>query len=491
MLRRLRQEDGMTLILAVGILAILTIVSTTMITYTSSSARNAGYQRSEDITIDLAEAGLARALSKLSAAPNALAPTLLAGDTYTLDGGTVTVSGVLAAEMWNITSKSFVPNPAGGAELSKTLTMQVQIGIDPTANNAWNYVYSDAPESEGCMVLKNNVVIASPLFVKGDLCLQNNARAEGSMVKTGGEVYINGNGASIGNPATSPITYVPELKTGQGCKRSASATPSLAACTTANRVWATATTSDPGTLEKPNVDFSYWYTYSRPGPVYDCTATTGNLPKPAGHATMFDSDTTLDRDRVDFDPMPSNPYSCTVTSGANLLGKISWTPDNGDADDFGELQVLGTVFFDGNITFNSGRKAIYTGRGTMYASGRIVFDGNTQVCGATNCDLNAWDTEANLLVLVSGYCNDVVLSCDYGDRNVLGFDVNNNAIFQGASYAVGNFNQQNNGQMQGPVIAHQMIFENNGIANKWVAIEAMTMGTPGAGRKLNIITTGF
>lgn len=491
MLKTLRQEDGMTLILAVGILAILTIVSTTMITYTSSSARNAGYQRSEDVTIDLAEAGLARALSKLAAAPNALAPTLLAEETHNLDGGSVTVSGVLSAEMWNITSKSSVSNPSGGNPLSKTLTMQVQIGIDPSANNAWNYVYSDAPESEGCMVLKNNVVIASPLFVKGDLCLQNNARAEGSMVKTGGDIFIEGNNASVGNPATSPITYVPELKTAQGCRRSSSATPSLSDCTTANRVWATSTSGDPGTLQKPVVDFSYWYTYSRPGPVYDCTETTGNIPKPAGHATMFDRDTTLDRDRDSFDPMPANPYSCTVMSGANLLGKISWTPDNGDADEYGDLQVLGTVFIDGNIDFKSGRKAIYTGRGTLYASGKIEFDGNTQVCGTANCDLNAWNTEQNLLVLVSGYCNDVVLSCDYGDRNVLGFDVNNNAIFQGAAFAVSNFNQQNNGQMQGPVIAHQMLFENNGIANKWVAIEAMTMGTPGAGRKLNIITTGF
>lgn len=491
MSKLLRQEDGMTLILAVGILAILTIVSTTMITYTSQSARHAGYQRSEDITIDLAEAGLARALSKLSAAPNALAPTLLdPGETHTLDGGSVYVSGILAGETWNITSKSTVTNPAGGADLHKTLTMQVQIGIDPSANNAWNYVYSDAPESGGCMVLKNSVVIASPLFVKGDLCLQNTARAEGSMVKTGGDIYIT-NSASIGNPDASPITYVPELKTAQGCKTSSGGTPSLANCTTSNRYWATAVTDDPGTLEKPIVDFSYWYTYARPGPSYDCTSSTGNIPKPSGHVTMFDRDTTIDRDRDAFDPLQANPYSCEVWDGSNMLGKISWTPDNGDADDYGELQVIGTVFFDGDVNFTSGRKAVYTGRGTIYASGRIAFSGTTYVCGTMNCDLNAWDTEQNLLVLVSGYCNDVVLSCDYGDRNVLGFDMNNSSIFQGAVYAVSNFEQTNTGQMQGPVIAHQLTFENTGIANKWVAIEAMTMGTPGAGRKLNILTTGF
>jgi hypothetical protein len=40
------------------------------------------------------------------------------------------------------------------------------------------------------------------------------------------------------------------------------------------------------------------------------------------------------------------------------------------------------------------------------------------------------------------------------------------------------------------VIAHQLKFEQRGVANKWVAIEAMTMGTPGGGRKLNVLNIG-
>lgn len=489
MTRRLRSESGMTLVMAVGILAVVSTMATTVITYTASTGRSASYQRSEDVTVDLAEAGLARALSKLAAAPNAVTPTLLSSETHTFPEGTVTVSGVLAGETWNITSTSSVKNPGGSANLSKKLTMQVQIGIDPSSNNAWNYVYSDAPTAAGCMTLKNNVVIASPLFVKGNLCLENNARAEGSMVKAGGTIQTMNN-ASIGNPGSTPITYVPELKTAGGCRHS-SGTFSLANCTNTggNRVWATTTSNDPGTLVKPAVDFTYWYANAKPGPLQNCT--TGSFPVPSGHATGFDRDTTLDRDRNDVDIMPATAYDCQVWSGPHLQGKIKWTPDGPDADDYGELQIIGTVLFDGNIAFNSGRKAVYSGRGTLYATGRIVFDGNTQVCGVMLCDLNLWDTEQNLLVMVAGYCLDVITSCDEIDQRTLGFDVNNNAIFQGAVYAVSDFNQQNNGQMQGPVIAHQLLFENNGIANKWVAIEAMTMGTPGGGRKLNIITTGY
>lgn len=484
----LRSERGMTLIMTVGILAVVSTMAATVITYTSSTGRSASYQRSEDVTVDLAEAGLARALSKLAAAPSAVTPTLLSSETHTFPEGTVTVSGILAGETWNITSTSSVPNPANGANLSKKLTMTVQIGIDPSSNNAWNYVYSDAPTAAGCMIMKNNVVISSPLFVKGDLCLNNNAKATGSMVKTGGYIWIDSTGASIGDPGTAPVTYVPELKTAGGCKYRSGST-SLANCTPANRVWATSVSNDPGTLVKPAVDFPYWYTNAKPGPMQNCT--TGSFPTPGGHVTGFDKDTTLDRDRDKVDIMPATAYDCQVWSGPHLQGKIKWTPDDGDPDDFGDLEVIGTVFFDGDLELKSGRKAVYSGRGTIYASGKIVIDGNTQVCGVLFCDLNLWNTEQNLLVLVSGHCSDVITSCDEIDQRTWGFEIKNNAIFQGALYVVSDFEQQNNGQMQGPVIAHQLQFENNGIANKWVAIEAMTMGTPGGGRKLNIVTTGY
>jgi hypothetical protein len=480
----------MSLVLAIGFLAVLSIVATTMLQYSASNARHANFQRSDDITIDLAEAGLARALSKLFQAPSATAPTLLSSETHTLPGGTTTVSGILAGETWNITSTSTVTNPNGSGEMHKTVTMQVQVGIDPSGNAAWNYVYSDAPATRPCMVLKNSVNIQAPLFVKGNLCLQNTAKASGSMVKVGGTVETASSG-SIGDPGTNPITYVTDAKIAGGCRHGTSGSFSTADCnyTSPNRIWRTNYSTDPGVLEKPTIDLAYWYANSKPGPQQTCTTSTGTVPS-------FDNDGVMNRSLGNVDFMTSSAYTCTVTNGPHLQGKISWTPDDGDADSFGILEILGTVFFDGNLDLSANRQAIYTGRGTIYASGWIDFGTSRQICGAAACDMDAWDAEQNLLVMVSGNCNDLTSpawpDCPEAEQNgAKGFEIGQSSIFQGAVYAVSDFNSTSTAQMQGPVIAHQLFFEQSGVANKWVAIEAMTMGTPGGGRKLNVLSTGF
>lgn len=481
-LRRISNEEGMALVMAVGFLAVLTVVATTMLTYSSSNSRNANVHKSREITEQYAEAGLAHALAVLANAPNATAPTNLPGVTATFEHGSVYYSGILTTEIWNITSVSTVKNPAGGADLHKTLTAQVQIGIDPDGNNAWNYVYSDAPSTRPCMDVVNSVAIGSPLFVRGNLCLGNTSKVTSSLVKIGGTLQTTQSG-SIGDSTTSPITYAGDTRVAGGCRNGTSGA-FVTPCTTAHRVWTTTFGTDPGTLVKPAVDFQYWYDNARPGPVNTTCATGGSVP------FTFDNDTALNRSNPAVDIMTATAYSCSIWSGAHLLGKLAWTPDDGDADSYGSLEVRGTVFFDGPLDMSSGTKAIYSGRGTLYASGKITFGTQRQVCGSLNCDLTTWDPEANLMTMVGGYCLDVITSCDEPDQLTDGFAIGQSGIFQGAVYVVSNFHSTSTGEMQGPIIAHQLIFEQQGVSAKWVPIEAMTMGTPGGGRKLNVLNVG-
>jgi len=56
--RLLRRQDGITLVMAVGILGVLTVSGTTLIYYSSTNARSVSYSTGNANAYDLAEAGI-------------------------------------------------------------------------------------------------------------------------------------------------------------------------------------------------------------------------------------------------------------------------------------------------------------------------------------------------------------------------------------------------------------------------------------------------
>ena len=56
--RLLRRQDGITLVMAVGILGVLTISGAAVVTFTDANARNAAYSDRSSTAYDLAEAGI-------------------------------------------------------------------------------------------------------------------------------------------------------------------------------------------------------------------------------------------------------------------------------------------------------------------------------------------------------------------------------------------------------------------------------------------------
>ena len=163
---RLRDESGIALIMALGVLIVFTIAVASVIDYSTANQRRSHYNVSYQKSYVLAEAGINDAESVLSLpANNALTTTLLAQQTQTYDGGTVTWSGTLnqSTSTWTITSTSTVKNPTGGTDIKKTLTASVVVTptlTQPLNNQAWNYIYNwgDDGNSSTCdMTLSQSV----------------------------------------------------------------------------------------------------------------------------------------------------------------------------------------------------------------------------------------------------------------------------------------------------------------------------------------------
>ena len=94
-------ERGFALIAALGMLMVLSIVSVTVVAYSTSNSRGADRSKSDNLSFSLAEAGLANAFAVLNLpSNNALDPDLLPGSeaaasSGTYEGGTAKWWGVL------------------------------------------------------------------------------------------------------------------------------------------------------------------------------------------------------------------------------------------------------------------------------------------------------------------------------------------------------------------------------------------------------------
>jgi hypothetical protein len=265
----------------------------------------------------------------------------------------------------------------------------------------------------------------------------------------GGTITLN-NSAHIAT-AAAPLA---EVHVTGGCKVGSGALHSP--CGTADGVYSTMPpdATNPGFV-KPPVDLPYWYLNAKPGPKQACTTQAGTPP-------AFDNDSTLNRSLPSaVDLTPALAYDCQVKdAGGNLLGRIAWTPGSP-----GTLTIAGTLFFDGNISFNNSVSAVYVGRATIYAAGTISINNSSKLCGVASCN-SSWDPTVNLLAFVAGSSTDTV-----------GFSVQNSAVYQGAIYAVNDYAESTGSDIWGPIIARQVTLLNN-TTNHYVPLGTLLGGQP-------------
>ena len=438
----------MALVAALGIMFVLTISAVSVIAYTATNEGSARRSVAEQTAFALAEAGFNEAVAVLANSSNPLSSSALPPGTATHEGGSVSWSGTLAGDIWAITAVSTVRNPTGAADLHRTVRGQMRVQMDPNSmgNEAWNYLFAD--DTSTCTTLKNSVTIGTPFYVRGNLCLENSAKVTGSPLNVGGTITVS-NVASVG---TSSVPLGTAHVRG-GCRYGASG-PYVSPCGPHQRVWVTTLDASPGTITKPPIDLLKWYAESKPGPLRTCT--TGSFPG------GFDNNTVMDRSLPTVILTPPTAYDCSVTVGSTVVGRIAWTPGSP-----GVLRAMGVIFFDGDVLFTGNTQAVYSGRGTIYSSGRIELSNSAQLCGVQGCSLAGWNPNENLLLFVAGSSTDAN-----------GFWIRSNTVFQGAIYAVTDFREENGAIMQGPAIARQLYFENTAQTSKWIPIWALAPGAP-------------
>jgi len=419
--------------MAVWILAFLMLMGSSLVFYAGSGASHAETSTEDARAVNLAEAGENYARAILYNAADPTVTTAVGAGQLTLEGGTVDYSGTYdtAAKIWTLTGIGTHANPtAGAAPISRTVSSKVLVSSSTGLDPAWGYLFAD---TTSCTTLGNNLTIDAPIYVKGDLCMENSAIITADLVQVRGKVQIK-NSASIGTAAT-PVGVV---RVGGGCRypwTGAYVSP----CTSAHRVYRTAFFGSVPDLTKPPIDLPTWYANAKPGPMSQVCAAPGSFPG------TFDNDTALNRSNPMQNLFPTTAYDCQVKDGSgNVLGRIAYTPGTP-----GTLLIEGTIFFDGKLELQGNRDVVYQGKGTIYASDAITVRNFIRLCAVASCDQALWNPNNHLLAFVSGATSAV------------GFEIENNSTFHGAIYVVTDFVQGNSVIVCGPVIANDLFIENN------------------------------
>jgi Tfp pilus assembly protein PilX len=460
--RLLRRQDGITLVMAIGVLGVLTMAGTSLIYYSSTNARSVSYSNSNASAYDLAEAGINEMMSILSKPENNALNKYMLGEqangsvthtTHTYDGGTVEWWGTLnqsvaGASTWSLTSVGRVKSPTGAnvSQVSRTLTAKVPViptYTQPLNNPSWNFIYSRGTGSTCDMTIQNSVVVRSPLYVAGNLCMTNTASVTAGPLIVQGSLTMSQSSNFVGT-STTPVN---QLHVRNGCKwkNNTQHNPCQqgAGSSGFDNVWATSISNNPASSLAPTPDWNPWYLNANPGPYYGCLTTGGTPPtfdNDQGAASAPNAAKRNNSIPTVQDLTPSTSYTCKGSAG-----ELSWNASTH------VLTANGTIFIDGSVQVQNGAVNTYTGSATIYISGTLLIK-NSSLCQATSggtCTTTGWDPAQRMLVFVvngNGSGGSPQSQVTSGDSAQLV-----SAYAQGAIYATNAIDLGTTSQFDGPL----------------------------------------
>lgn len=475
-LRLLRREDGISLIMAVGILAVLSLSGTSLVYYGGGNERSAEFSKDNGAAYDVAEAGVNEMMAILANSGNdPTDPSMLPETTHAYDGGTVTWKGTFDSSTWkwSVASTGKLANPTGPgtSDVTRTLTAKIPVypvNTQPLQSNAWNYVYSwGTGDPSGCdMTINANVNVRTRLMVAGNLCWSNDSRMTAGQLLVGGTNTLNGN--SFIGTSSAPVERV-DVRNGCRVSTGPFHNPCQGPPANADRVWATTITSNPEILSPPALDLDGWYAKASPGPHHPCETTSGVPP-------VFENEINPKvRNRSvpgTFNLTPTTSYTCKTWAGTEPFGELSW--DNSTK----VLTVRGTIFIDGNAYVS--QSGTYTGQSTIYLSGSFLIN-QAKLCAVMtggNCDFStgAWNPNTRLLT--------VVANADAGQSGVGGGEsvvlAGQNGMWQGALYGGPYKVRLASGfRASGPIIADEVVLSSSTEEQGFSTIGEVPTGMPG------------
>jgi hypothetical protein len=514
-MKLLKDQSGVALLMALGILGVFSIVSVTTLVYTTSNSRSGNISKESELAFTLSEAGLNNAMAVLSLPTNnALDPDLLpateaAASSAPFEGGTAKWYGVLdrAAARWTITSIGLYNNPTGvsPAQVRRVLTAKVPVIPTNTQTNnnpAWNYIYSRQTGSTCDVFLSNNLSGQSRFYVAGNLCLNNNVDITSESLIVRGNLDL-ANNADVGTTSSRVEAYV-----GGTCRYGGG---SWATCTgNQDSRYIFSKLMPSGTvgvnnaaplIPEPVSDLPMWYENAIPGPAQSCTSSSGTPP------TFDNNYPTRNNSAGTFELTAASSYSCRVGPGANGtlsgamnatqttvsvtsatgfptttfrlriddeqmtvtggFGTTTWTVTRGVNGTTAAAHATSqTVTWDdastpGMIIWNATTK-------TLTVRGTIFIDGSASI---TNGTLNKYDGQSTLYLSGVFYINNSSKLCggvSGSDCAFASWNPNNELLTivadgSGGSAGVGNgISVDNNAQFQGGLFAtYDVSFSNN------------------------------
>ncbi len=533
---RLRDERGMALVMAIGISFVLAIMGASVVIFSTANEKSSYRVSAGTRAYSIAQAGIDNAAAQLSTAngdPANGAVTLIANPgsgatnnwirsicatpgscTKSIDGGTVTWDGWLETNcadgvcgdetndiyhhVWHLTSTGSVPNPSGAGLITRRVTSDVELAPLPsqTVNaSAWKYVYSKKSgatpkpgEPFGCdEYIYNNTTLRSPMYVSGNLCIENSAELIGPTppsttppvaIIVKGKTWLSASSSFIGFDKGPPVTPQPvnHAYLDQGCifKNGALHSP----CGAADQVFTMAagglSETYPTTIPGPVAAFEDWYAYASPGPTSPCdpSLVNGAVNAPAfdDRASYPGGDGVKNQSKPTLNLTPSTyDYSCKTQTG-----ELIWT--RGSGGNPGQLKVMGTLFWDGDVEVNGIGRVDYTGVGALYLSGSFYMRQST-VCAnyatptSSTCSFTGWDFTNNMLVIVAE---------GSGAPASAGMSISlDQSTYQGALYAATSIEVATSANAQGPMVAEQEVIKNNSDTQDFPDNLTVPFGTPG------------
>jgi Tfp pilus assembly protein PilX len=438
LLRRGRDERGTALILALLIVAALSISTAAIATLVTSNESAFGRDRQELLAFDSAEAGINYGISTLAKSldPNGTdaVGTTVSPTSYPSGTGNGTWWATkTAATQWTVWSSATSPNSRVPRELSVNVHSVTQPGTITPASLAWSYgLFIANPTS--CFSPQGNAGIQISVYVNGDLCLSGSSAITEPPGSTGpslqvyaaGKITLSGS-SSIGTSG-QPIASVTAVK---GCTGKSGIICSKAG----SNVYAKQYNGPNQALTKPAV---------YPDSVY----ASGDWENPVctvGSFT-FDNDSTRNSSVTNANLFPGSSYDCKVHAPGDpstIVGQLAWNASTN------VLSASGVVYIDGNISINSNTQVSYA-NGTfasIYINGSVQTNGGAAFCGppavpnGSSCS-GKWDGSKGAIAFV------VVNASGASPA----WKMNGNAEFDLAAYIVGQYSNNGTAFVTGPVV---------------------------------------
>jgi hypothetical protein len=487
----LRSESGISLVMALLVMVVLSISTGGVVTFVTSNQTNAGRDREAERAFNIAEAGLAKGADGVIAQdPNATVAigTTLSPTSFSLDGGTGSWSATKASQLtWTVTATGNSPTGRVLRKLQEQVIATQQSGTT-LVSPVYGYGFFMGDPNADCTVLSggdrigNSALVTVPVYIASSLCLTgggapliaNPASGPKITLYIGGKLQVDSNSDPVGTSSSrlTSATIVGGCQVNfHGWKNVICSTPGNPVNGTGSGVWASAYDATPQTKTKPVVDTAAAdavYQSAAPGPKHPCGA--GSTLGPLRFDTNTTRDTSLGTVRLLkwTGGTTGNSFDCKFyDSGGNLTGQLSYTYGTP-----GALTINGTVFIDGNLSFSGNDTAVYSGKGTLYVDGTVSFSNGARLCGAPmvsgKCSGN-WDPTQNALEIVA-----INHQIQASPPTPTGWNMGGDGEFEGIAYANGAYVSGNSAWVQGPVIA------DSGQLSGATLFKAITTPPPGA-----------